>query len=122
MFLCLLIFIILFLLFKYILLIMLLQLSHFFFPFSLLPCTPPPTNIPSPLRSCPWVVHVFGLSISYTILNLPLSILCLPIMLLIPCAFFLHSPPPLPTDNPPCDPHFCDSIPVLVVCLVFVIF
>ena len=32
----------------------------------------------------------FGYSISYTILNLPLSILCLPIMLLIPCTF----PPP----------------------------
>ena len=40
-------------------------------------------------------------------------------MLLIPCTFFLHSPLRLPTDNPPCDLHFCDSIPVLVVCLVY---
>ena len=42
-----------------------------------------------------------------------------PIMLLIPCTF----PPilclPLPTENPLCDVHFCDSVPVLVVCLVF---
>ena len=28
---------------------------------------------------------------------------------------------PLPIDNPPCDLHFCDSVPVLVVCLVFVL-
>ena len=60
----------------------------------------------------------FGYSISYTILNLPLSILCLPIMLLIPCTFspILSSP----ADNPPCDLYFCDSVPVPVVCLVFV--
>ena len=24
-----------------------------------------------------------------------------------------------PIDNPPCDLHFCGSVPVLVVCLVF---
>ena len=27
---------------------------------------------------------------------------------------------PLPTEIPPCDVHFSDSVPVLVVCLVFV--
>ena len=27
---------------------------------------------------------------------------------------------PLPTENPPCDLHSSDSVPVLVVCLVFV--
>ena len=36
-------------------------------------------------------------------------------MLLIPSTF---SPNVLPTDNPPCDLHFCGSVPVLVVCLV----
>ena len=39
-------------------------------------------------------------------------------MLLIPCTFPPFSSLPLPTDNPPCDLHFCDSVPVLVVCLV----
>ena len=28
------------------------------------------------------------------------------------------SPLPIPTYNPPCDLHFCESIPVLVFCLV----
>ena len=64
----------------------------------------------------------FLISVSYTILNLSPSILCLAIMLLIPCTF-----PPipilsLPTDNPPCDLQFCDSVPVLAVCLVWVFF
>ena len=60
----------------------------------------------------------FGFSISYTILNLSLSTLWLPIMLLIPCTFFPITPLPFPADNPPCDLHFCDYVPVLVVCLV----
>ena len=29
-------------------------------------------------------------------------------------------PFPCPTENPPCDLHFSDAVPVLVVCLVFV--
>ena len=76
---------------------------------------------PSSLQHSPPLIHVqgskhkfFGFSFSYTIVNLPLSILCLPFMLLIPCTFIPHSP--LPTYNPPCDLHFCDS--VLVICLV----
>ena len=60
----------------------------------------------------------FGFSISYTILTLPLSISDLPIVLLIPCTFSSISPLPLSTDNPPCDHHFCDSVPVLFVCLL----
>ena len=91
--------------FKYILLIMLLQLSFFFFFSSLyshLPCNPLPPTSYYPLSSCPWVGHTykfFGFSISYTILNFPLSILCLPIMLLIPCNFspIPSSPTPLIT-------------------------
>ena len=149
---------------------MLLQLSHFLFPF--IPLHPAyhltPTS-PS-ITSCPWVVHVssltspfpilfltspclfcayhlcflflvpvppyspptiipppqfmsmghtykfFYFSISYTILNLPLSITCLSVLFLIPCTFSPpFSPLPLPTDNPPCDLYFCDSVPVLVV-------
>ena len=61
------------------------------------PCTFPPSSIPPLLSSCPWVIHVSSLdSISYTILNLLLSILYLPFMLLNPCTFspILPSPPP----------------------------
>ena len=32
--------------------------------------------------------------------------------------FPLLSPSPSPLDNPPCNLHFCGSVPVLVVCLV----
>ena len=85
------------------------------------PAPPSLQHTPLPLvhvHDCTY--KVFGFSISYTILNLPLSILCLPIMLLIPCTFSPILPLPLPTDNLLCDLHFCDSIPVLAVCLVFV--
>ena len=102
--------------FKYILLIMLLQLSHFLSPYSPPPCTPPPTRIP-PLwfMSMGHTYKFFGFYISYTVLTLPLSIFHLPFMLLILCTF---SPSHSPVDNPPCDLHFCGSVPVLVVCLV----
>ena len=60
----------------------------------------------------------FGLYISYTILNLPLSISYLPFMLLILCTFHPSLPSHSLVDNPPCDLHFCGSVPVLVVCLV----
>ena len=37
---------------------------------------------------------------------------------------FRHFPPPrsLPADNPPCGLYVCDSVPVLVVCLVCFLF
>ena len=98
---------------KYILLIMLLQLSHFppFIP--LHPAHPLPPTVPL-FSSCKF----FGFYISYTILHLPLSIFYLPLMLLILCTFPPFSLSHSPTDNPPCALHFCDSVPVLVVCLV----
>ena len=113
-----------FLFLKYILLIMLLQFSQFSPFIPTLPCSPQPSSLP------PHLVHVHGLymyvstltSVSYTILNLFPSILCLPIMFLIPCTFPFSPPLPLPTENPPCDVYFSDSVPVLVVCLVFVVF
>ena len=83
---------------KYILLIMLLQL----FQFSLCPPPPgtpfPPVISPPPtyLTSMACACKFFGFSVSYTVLNLPLSILYLPILLLIPCTFY---PSPCP---PPC--------------------
>ena len=64
----------------------------------------------------------FGFSISHTILNIPLSIVYLPIILLIPCTFSLILPLHFPTGNAPCALHFCGSVPVLVVCLVFFCF
>ena len=107
-----------FCIFKYILLIMLLQLYHFFLPFILLCHEPPPTSISQPqfMPMC-HTYKFFNFSISHTILNLPLSVLYLSFTLLIPCTFFpILSHPP--ADNHPCDLHFCDSVPVLVVCLV----
>ena len=65
--------------------------------YSPLPCTPPPTCIP-PLQfmSMGHTYKFLGFYISYTILNLPLSIFYLPFMLLIPCTFFSLYPPPNP--------------------------
>ena len=103
--------------------ILLLQLSQFFSFIPLLSALPPsPSSISHPpqFMSMGCTYKFFGFSISYTILNCPLTILCLSILLLIPCTF---SPILLlPTDNPPCDLHFCDSVPVLVVCLVYFCF
>ena len=69
-------------------------------------------------------ILVPGFYISYTILNLPLSIFYLPRILLILCTFSppLPLPLPLPTDNTPCNLHFCDSVPILVVCLICFLF
>ena len=103
---------------------MLLQSSHFFSSCSSSALYTPPSNIPCPpyFVSMGCTCKFFGFSISYTILNHPLSILYLLFMLpysthLVP----LFPPsPPLLTDNPSCDLYFCSSVPVLVVCLVCV--
>ena len=81
--------------------------------------TRPPSYIP-PLQfmSMGYTYKFFGSYISYTILTLPLSIFYLPFMLLILCTFSSIPLLPFPTDTPPCDLHFCASVPVLVVCLV----
>ena len=81
---------------------------------------------PLPLASPPHTYFIsmghtykfFGFYISYTILTLPLSIFHLSFMLHILCTFPPISPSHFPVDNPPCELHFCGSIPVLVVCLV----
>ena len=102
---------------------MLLQFSQIF-PFlypTLLPVLPC-SSIPPHLSSCPWVVHVSSLASLFPMLFLtrprlfiPTGYasysLCLPLTIL---------PLPLPTENPPCDVHFSDFVPVLVVSLVFV--
>ena len=84
------------------------------------PCTAQPSSSP-PISSCPRVVHISSLSsVSYTIFYLSPSILCLLIMPHHPCTFPPTPPFPLPTENPPCDVHFSDFVPILVICLVFV--
>ena len=76
-----------FLFFMY-LLIMLLQLAHLSPLYSPLPCSPPHTIIPPPqFMSMGHTYKFFGVTISYTILNFPLTIFYLPLMLLIPCTF-----------------------------------
>ena len=82
----------------------------------------PPHPPASPLSSCPWVVHVSSLTPLF-----PKPFLSLPVYLMPTshASFSLYlsrliPPLPLPTENPPCDVHFSDSVAVIVVCLVFV--
>ena len=112
-----------YLFFKNILLIMLLQLSHFR-PFTQLhPAHPLPPTFP-PYSSCPWVIHISSLASTFPILFLPSPCLFSTYYL---CYLFSVPFPPLspsqsPIDNPPCDLHFCGSVSVLVVCLAFFCF
>ena len=80
----------------------------------------PPSYPPWPFTpyfmSTDHTYEFFGYSIFYAIFNLLLSILGLPIVLLIPYTFPPILPLHLPTDNPPCDLHLCDSVPILIVC------
>ena len=61
--------------FRYILLIMLLQLPHFFL--SLHPAPPIPPSFPH-LGSCPWVIHISYLASTFPILFLTSSIYFVP--------------------------------------------
>ena len=82
-------------------------------------CTPPPSHIP-PYSSCPWVIYISSLASTFPILLSTSSCLfstyhlCYLVSVLSPPLSPSHSP----VDNPPCDLHFCDSVPVLVICLV----
>ena len=97
---------------------MLLQLSYFFSP--LFPSAlylPLPPSFPQ-LSSCPCVIPVSSLASPFPTL-----------FLTSPCLFstyhlcYLHPVPfppfcPAPADNPPFDLYFCESVAVIVVCLV----
>ena len=102
---------------NYILLIMLLQLSHF--SPSLHSILPSPPTFP-PYSSCPWVIHLSSLASTFLTLFLPSPCLFSTYHLcyLFSVPFPQLSPSFSPVDNPPCDLHFCGSVPVLVVCLV----
>ena len=78
---------------------------HFILP------TPPPTS--PPYSSCPWVIHVSSLASTFPILFLPSPCLFSTYHL---CYLFSVPFPPLspshsPMYNPPCDLHFCGSVP-----------
>ena len=95
-----------------------------FAPLHLIPSpTPPPSHIP-PLQfmSMGHTYKFFGFYISYTILPSPCLFSTYHLCYLFSVPFPLLSPSQSPIDNPPCDLHFCGSIPVLVVCLVFFCF
>ena len=67
-------------------------------PFPPTPPPNPPAFPPTYFMSMGCTCKFFEFSVSYTIFDLSLSILCLPIMLPLPCAFsplFLPSPSPL---------------------------
>ena len=98
---------------------MLLQLSHFSPSLPSTLHTPLPLTIP-PFSSCPWVIHTGSLASTFPILFLPSACLFSTYHLcyLFSVPFPLLSPSYSPVDNPPCELHFCGSVPVLVVCLV----
>ena len=90
-------------------------------PFTPLHPAHPSLPLSPPYSSCPWVIHISSLASTFP------NLLFLPS----PCLFstyhlcYLFSVPLLPlspshspVDNPPCDLHFCGSVPVLVVFLV----
>ena len=101
--------------------IMLLQLSHFL-PFTPLHLAHPLSSTVSPYSSCPWVILISSLASPFPTLFLPSPCLFSTYHLcyLFSVPFLPLSPSQSPIDNPPCDLHFCDSVPVLVVCLVLV--
>ena len=105
-----------FLYFEYILLNMLLQLSHFFLPFISLHPAPPLLPAFSPLSSCPWVIHIRSLAYPFPILFLtsPCPFCTYHLCYLFPVPLPPFYPFAFPADNLPCNLHFCDSVPVFV--------
>ena len=90
----------------------------FFLPFIFLHLVP---RFPSSfllISSCSWVIHVS--SSASPLLTLFLTSPCLFCSYYLCFLFPVPFPPfsSLSTDNPPCDLYFCDSVQVLVVCLV----
>ena len=83
------------------------------------PCTLPFTSI-SRLSSCPQVVLVSYLASPFPTLFLtsPCLFCTYHLCFLFPVPFPPFFPLFLPVDNLPHDLHFCDSVPVMLVCLV----
>ena len=102
---------------KCILLIMLLHLPRFFPLLDSSPTSIPPTPA---FSSCPWVIHISSLASPFPKLFLtsPCLLCTYHLCFLFPALFPPFSSFLLSPDNAPCDPHFCDSVPVLVGCFV----
>ena len=84
------------------------------------PSCPPLSPTFPPYSSCPWVMHISSLASTFPILFLPSPCLfpTYHLCYLLSVPFPPLSPSHSSVDNPPCDLHFCGSVPVLVVCLV----
>ena len=81
----------------------------FFSPLYSPPPWPPlPPAFPH-LNSCPWVVHIRSLASPFPILFLtsPCLVCTYHFCFSFPVTFPPFYPLPFPTDNPPCDLHFC---------------
>ena len=104
--------------FKYILLIMILQLSHFILLFIPLCPIPPFLSSFPHLSSCPWVIHISSLASPFLILFLtsPCLFCTYHLCYLFPVPFLPLSPSHCPADNPPCDFHFCSCSSCLLCC------
>ena len=100
--------------FYFILVVLILPLC----PLCLVPLFPPAIH---PLSSRLWVAHISSLASPFSILCL--RSLCLfwtyQLCFLTPAPFPPTTPFPAPADNPPNDHHIYNSVPVLVVYLVW---
>ena len=95
----------------------------FFFLFISFHAVPPSHQHSPTLSSCPRVIHMSSLASPFPILFLNPYLFCtyhLCFLFPVPFPPFSTAPPPAlpPVDNPPCELHFCDSVSVLVGCLV----
>ena len=86
-------------------------------------CHSIPPTFPT-YSSCPWIIHISSLACTFPTLFLPSPCLFSTYYLcyLFSVPFPSLSPSQSPIDYPPYDLHFCGSVPVLVVCLVFFCF
>ena len=93
-----------------------------------LSCIPLPSSIEPPLVDVYGSCIVITCKAVITSLASPFPVLFLTsrclfcayqLCFLFPVPFSSILPLPLPTNNPPCDLHFCDSVLVLVVCFLF---
>ena len=91
-----------------------------FFPSAL----QPPSHLhPTPQNSWAWVVHTSSSAFTFPTFFLTYSPACfIPAIYASYSLYLFHVHPlllrPLPADNPPCDLHFCDSVPILLLCSV----
>ena len=96
---------------------MLLQFSQYPQLSPLHPALPTFQHSPHQFMSMGCTYKFFESSVSHTIF-LPLPINFMPTNFASYSLYLFPPPFPLPTEIPPCDVHFCDSVLVLLVCLV----